>query len=126
MVKTVVIILATIFLVTFSNCDPTDVTMVDIDLSNPTDVQIVSQQAQFAADEYTKDFLSNLQSKCSHVKFVVSKIIAAQKMTIQGVIYFMDAEIKDSNCQSNCATKSCSFTTWVVTHQQTVMDYFCV
>jgi hypothetical protein len=88
--------------------------IVDVDLNDPQKYAEIYQQAQFAAKEYTKIFKASLKKSCSRVLFEPVKILSAREQVVAGMLYYIVVEIKDANCQSNCAIKHCEFVTYVV------------
>ena len=100
----------------------------DIDLNNPYMFSIANEQALFATSEYTKAFLASLQGKCSKIQFELVRILAAQTQVVAGELFTLHVEIKDSKCQSNCATKTCTFTTIQITwiQEQRLVESVCL
>lgn len=99
----------------------------DIDLNDSHMFNIVKEQAIFATSEYTKAFLASLQGKCSKIQFELVRILDAQTQVVAGELFILHVEIKDRNCQANCAIKTCTFRTIVKTWipEQSLVDYVC-
>jgi hypothetical protein len=83
--------------------------VLDVDLNDPQKYAVIYQQAQFAAKEYTKLYKASLINSCSSVIFEPARIISAQVQVVSGKLYYINTEIKDANCQANCAIKTCKF-----------------
>jgi hypothetical protein len=126
---TLVIIL---FCFALSNCQrqPRKIlgAIFDANLKDPGIYDQVHQQSIFATNEYTKIFKANLQNKCSRIKFELVNLTSAQTQLVEGIIFYLNVEIKDSNCLADCPTQKCRFITWKIewTDFNSLIDSHCI